>query len=129
MLLNPIKENNNINVMNNCTAQEIIGNDKFITGVKILNTKTNKNEIIPADGVFISVGWKPSSKLADGKIELDKKKKIKIHNNTEAAVPGIFAAGNVTDIDHYHQAPVSANFGYISAMDAETYLRQNKSIS
>lgn len=129
MLLNPVKENHNIKIMNSCTAQEIIGNDKYVTGVKILNTQTNKNEIIPANGVFISVGWEPASKLVENKAEIDRKKRIKVHDNTQTSVPGLFAAGDVTNSDDYHQAPVSANFGYMAGMDAETYLKQTKFIS
>ncbi len=128
MLLNPINENKNIKVMNNCTAQEILGDGNSVTGVKILNTKINKNEIISAEGIFISVGWKPSSQLVENKIELDRKKRVKIYNNTQTSMSGLFAVGDVANNGDYHQAPVSANFGYIAGMDAETYLRQNKSI-
>ncbi len=123
--LNRLKENKNIKVMNNTIAKEILGNEKWVTGVKVLDKKTNKEEIIPVQGVFVCIGWNPSSELFEKILELDSKKQIKVFNQTHTSIPGIFAAGDVTNIT-YHQAPVASSFGYMAGMDAEKYISSIK---
>lgn len=127
LLVNPVKENPKVKILTGCTAQEILGDEKHVTGVKILNTKTNKTEEIPAYGVFISVGWSPCSEIFENTLALDKKKCIVVNENTKTSVPGIFAAGDVTN-NSYHQAPVASGFGYMAALDAENYLKQTKGL-
>ncbi len=123
--LNRLKENKHIKIMNNTIAKEIIGNDKWVTGVKIVDKKTNKEEIIPVQGVFVCIGWDPSSDLFEKNLELDSKKQIKVFNQTHTSIPGVFAAGDVTNIT-YHQAPVASSFGYMAAMDAEKFVSSIK---
>lgn len=128
LLVHPVKENPKVKILTNCVAQEIMGDQKTVTGVKVLHTKTNKVEEIPAQGVFISVGWDPATELFENKLALDGKKCIVTTDNTKTSVPGIFAAGDVTD-KSYHQAPVASGFGYMAALDAENYLKQNKGLA
>lgn len=123
-LLRPVLKNPNIKILNNRMAIEIIGNDEQATGVKVLNTANQKKEIIPSDVIFIATNWIPATDLFKNKLELDFKGRIKVRNNTETSIPGIFAAGDVTT-NSYHQVPVASAFGYMAGMDAEKYLMQN----
>lgn len=123
LLVNPVKENPKVKLLTRCAVQEIVGDGKHVTGIKILNTKTNKVEEIPTYGVFICVGWTPVSELVENKVMLDAKKSIVVTDNTKTSVNGIFAAGDVTN-KSYHQAPTASGFGYMAAMDAENYLKQ-----
>lgn len=120
-LLKPVLKNPNIEILNNSRVSEIIGNEEQATGVKIINTKNNKREIIDCDVIFIATNWQPVTDLFKDKLELDPKYRIKVRNTTETSIPGIFAAGDVTN-NSYHQVPTASAFGYMAAMDAEKYL-------
>lgn len=120
-LIHRMNDNPNIKFMNNCIAQEIQGDENWVKGVQIFNKTKNQKETIPAEGVFVSVGWEPSSSIFEGQLALDSKKQIKVNNNTQTSVEGVYAAGDVTN-NTYHQAPVASAFGYMAAMDAEKHL-------
>ncbi len=120
MLLN-YAESPTIKILNNTQVVEIIGNDQGVTGVNVINKNTKEKSTIPTDGVFIAIGWHAASDLFEGKLELDEKKQIKVHNNTYTSIPGVFAAGDVTN-NTYHQLLPAAAFGYMAAMDAEKYV-------
>lgn len=123
-LVQKIKNNKNIRILNNSTAIQFIENNGWITGVKIIN-KDNKEEIIKTEGVFISTGFDPVTEIFKGQIDLNLKNQILVNNEVQTSVPGVFAAGDVTS-NSRHQAPVASGFGYIAGMEAEEYLRKNK---
>lgn len=123
-LLSQVVKNPNIKILNNSQAIEIIGTPQEATGVKIINKKTKKKNIVPAQAIFIATNWIPESEIFRNKLSLDLKGRIKVHHNTATSVMGIFAAGDVTN-NSYHQAPVASAFGYMAGMDAERYLKKN----
>lgn len=123
-LLNPVLKNPNIEILNNTEAIEITGNEDYVIGVKILSKKDNQEDIIPADVIFIATNWIPETDLFKNYLELDPKKRIKVHNNTETSVPGVFAAGDATTKAR-HQVPIASAFGYMAGMDSEEYLLKN----
>ena len=77
------------------------------------------------DGVFIAIGHIPSPKIYQGKIELDKKGYIVVHESTRTNVAGIFVAGDVHDYK-YKQAITAAGFGCMAGMDALNYLEKGE---
>jgi len=125
-LLKPVLKNEKIKKLNNCEVIEIVGDEKQANGVRIYNKNLgfNKEEIVPADAIFIATRWTPVTELFADQLDLDSKKRIKIKNNTQTSIDGVFAAGDVTD-KSYHQAPVAAAFGSMAAMDAEAYHIKN----
>ncbi|MDR3646199.1 MAG: FAD-dependent oxidoreductase [Candidatus Babeliales bacterium] len=123
-LLKPVLKNSNIKVINNSIALEILGNEKEATGVRIINTKTDQESIIPSDAIFIATNWVPATDIFKNKIELDSRNSIKVHNHTETSIPGIFAVGDATN-NSDHQVPTACGSGYEAAMKAEKYLIRN----
>jgi len=103
-------------------VEEILGDQK-VTGVKINNLKTEKEEKISCDAVFIAIGHLPNTEILKGHIELDKKGYVVVKNHTQTNVLGVFVAGDVHD-HVYRQVATAVGFGCMAAMDAEKYLEE-----
>lgn len=118
-------KNGNITLEWNHTLEEVLGDDAGVTGVRIKSTETGETKELDLTGVFIAIGHKPNTELFDGQLEMDNGYiTIKSGLNggvTSTSIPGVFAAGDVTD-QVYRQAITSAGFGCMAALDAEKYI-------
>jgi len=103
-------------------VSEVIGEDK-VRGVRLRNTKTGEETELQADGLFIAIGYDPNTQVFGGQLELDPKGYIKIINETETSVRGVFAAGDDHDF-RYRQAITAAADGCKAALDSERFLKQ-----
>ena len=104
-------------------VREILGDQK-VTGVRIENMKTKKETSLNADGVFIAIGYEPNTQVFKGVIDLDPKGYIITKHETETNIPGVFAAGDVTDFK-YRQAITAAAEGCKAAIDADRFLAEH----
>ena len=59
------------------------------------DTVTGEENIIECDGLFVSIGRKPTTDFLDNQIELDNKGYIVAGENTETSIPGVYAVGDV----------------------------------
>lgn len=110
--------------------EEILGDDKGVTGVKVKNIKTNIVKDIPVHGVFIAIGHHPNTGIFKNQLDMDATGYIKIKtglegNFTATNIPGVFAAGDVAD-HVYRQAITAAGMGCMAALDADKYLECSK---
>lgn len=124
-------KNGNIKIIWNHTLDEILGNDKGVTGMRVKDINNSETQEIALDGVFIAIGHDPNTKIFKGQLAMDAQGYLKINsglngNATETSVAGIFAAGDVAD-SVYRQAITSAGAGCMAALDAEKYLDSKKS--
>ena len=92
-----------------------------VTGVLLRNVKTEKQQELAVDGVFIAIGHTPNTSLFKSQIDLDSAGYIVTSQGTRTSVPGVFAAGDVQD-HLYRQAITAAGSGCMAAMDAERYV-------
>jgi thioredoxin reductase (NADPH) len=117
-------KNPKIEVMWDTVLQDVLGDDNplKVKGVALRNVKTGATIEKPADGVFIAIGHSPATELVRGQLEMKPSGYVKVAaNSTATSVPGVFAAGDVTD-DIYRQAVTAAGMGCIAALEAERFL-------
>jgi thioredoxin reductase (NADPH) len=93
-----------------------------VTGVRIRNVKTGEVRDLHADGVFVAIGHAPSVELVGSQLRMKPSGYIwTAPYSTATSVPGVFAAGDVTD-EIYRQAVTAAGQGCMAALEAERYL-------
>jgi thioredoxin reductase (NADPH) len=117
-------KNPKISVIWDSALEDVLGDENplKVKGVVLRNVKTNALTEMRADGVFIAIGHSPASELFVGKVEMKPSGYIKTAPfSTATSVPGVFAAGDVTD-DVYRQAVTAAGQGCMAALESERYL-------
>jgi thioredoxin reductase (NADPH) len=113
--------NDKIDVMWNTVLDEIVG-DGAVTGAVARDAVTGATRTIAADGVFMAIGHDPTTSLFRGQLPVDENGYLVVHEpSTATEVPGVFAAGDVTD-HTYRQAVTAAGQGCKAAIDAERFL-------
>jgi len=116
-----VETTKNIEVKYNTEIEEVLGK-KVVEGVRVVNNKTKKTEVIDITGVFIAIGHVPNTDIFKGMLDMDETGYlITKGKSTKTNLPGIFAAGDVQDKE-YRQAVTAAGTGCMAALDAERYL-------
>ena len=90
----PLTQAENIEFRWNSVVTELLHDDK-VTGVKLKDVRTGEETTVPCDGVFISVGRKPATELAQGQLELDRSGYVVADETTKTNLPGVYAVGDV----------------------------------
>lgn len=137
--------NSKVKVLWNSEVVGVSGEPKLTT-IKVKDIKTGKIEELPADGLFVAIGHVPTTKLFEGKLELDEKGYLRTTMTalmrdvkwrvsekdmwkdgfpTMTSVEGVFGCGDVVDY-RYRQAITAAGMGCQAALDAEKYLVEHK---
>ncbi|MET3319652.1 UNVERIFIED_ORG: thioredoxin reductase (NADPH) [Peribacillus simplex] len=116
------KKNPKITWSLNSIPEEVIAGDRHVTGLKVKNSETGKEEVLETDGIFITIGHKPNTAFLDNQIKTDDMGYIMVNpGTTETNIPGVFACGDVQD-HKYRQAITAAGSGCMAALDCEKYL-------
>ncbi len=115
-----------ITILWNQVLEEIIGNERNVTGIRIKQVMTQEITTLDLDGVFIAIGHTPNTALFKNQLSMNESGYLTIQSGlngmaTATNIPGVFAAGDVAD-HVYRQAVTSAGFGCMAALDAEKYL-------
>jgi thioredoxin reductase (NADPH) len=118
-------EHGNVRLAWNSTLDEVLGDASGVTGIRIKSTLDDSTRDLDLQGVFIAIGHQPNTQLFEGQLDMAggyiKVKSGTDGNATATSVPGVFAAGDVSD-HVYRQAITSAGTGCMAALDAEKYL-------
>ena len=121
IMQNRVKNNPKIEILWNTETQEILG-DQEVTGMRIINSKTNEISEIPISGFFVAIGHQPNTEIFKNFISMDAAGYIQtIPGTSKTNVAGVFACGDAQD-NVYRQAVTAAGTGCMAALDAELYL-------
>jgi len=96
--------------------------EKFVTGLVYKDRVSGEEKTLSVGGVFVEIGSVPNSEFIKDLVELNKAGEIVIDHKTSAtSVPGIWAAGDVTD-EMYKQNNISVGDGVKAALSCYQYL-------
>jgi thioredoxin reductase (NADPH) len=113
-----------IEVVWDSVLDDVMGSENplKVNRVRLKNVKTGATTERAIDGVFIAIGHQPSSELFAGQLRMKSSGYIETAgHSTATSVPGVFAAGDVTD-DIYRQAVTAAGQGCMAALETEKFL-------
>ncbi|MGM9564800.1 thioredoxin-disulfide reductase [Evtepia sp.] len=116
----PLMEAENVAFRWNSTVTELLQEGR-LTGVKVKDTITGEETVVPCDGLFVSIGRAPASELVKGVLELDEAGYVKADESTRTSIPGVFAVGDVrTKV--LRQIITAAADGAVASHYADEYL-------
>jgi thioredoxin reductase (NADPH) len=126
IMLDRAHKNPKITFMLNKTVEEYIGSTegtiKKLTHLRLKDTVTGEETVVPADGAFVAIGHEPNTKLFAGVLDMDDVGYIITKGkSSETNVPGVFACGDAQD-PTYRQAITAAGSGCVAAIDAARYI-------
>ena len=125
ILIDNLKKKQNVEIIYNASTAEIVG-DKFVTGLKYKDNSPageGKEKELKIDGIFIHIGMVPNSGIVPKEVEKNQFGEIIVNTNCETNVPGLYAAGDVTDVP-FKQIVIAAGQGCIAALSAGQYLNK-----
>jgi len=97
-----------------------------VNSVTLRDLTTNRTYEQPIDGIFIAIGHAPATSIFSGKLDMKPGGYLQVKpGTTETNIPGVFAAGDVTD-DVYRQAITAAGMGCMAALEAEHFLAEHE---
>jgi thioredoxin reductase (NADPH) len=115
-------KNPKISFIWNSEVVEVLG-EKTIEGLRLHNIQTDEESTFPVQGLFLAIGHKPNTSLFHGIIKMDEAGYIVPTEFTMTNIPGVFAAGDVTD-HRYRQAVTAAGDGCRAAIDVARWLEE-----
>lgn len=122
ILINKAKDASNLTIFLEHKVIEIEGPDQ-VEGITIRDLKTSEEKKLEVAGVFIEIGLIPNSEFTRGVTRLNKIGEIEVNCACETEIPGLFAAGDVTNIPE-KQIVVAAGEGAKAALQAHRYLQR-----
>lgn len=127
ILVKRVKDKNNIELVLRSNIKEIRGDERVKSIVVADIDDENKTHEIIVDGVFVEIGHIAKTKWLGDLVDYDERKQIKVNKNCETKTSGLFAAGDVTDIE-YKQIIISGGEGAKAALQAYKYLQRSKGV-
>lgn len=122
IMVDRAQANKKIDFVLDSVVTKVNGDESGVTSVDIRDTTTGRTTTVPANGVFVAIGFVPQTGFLKGQVDLDEDGYILVEGaSTRTSTPGIFAAGDATD-KVYRQAVSAAGMGCRAALDAQEYL-------
>ncbi|MCY1591018.1 alkyl hydroperoxide reductase subunit F [Staphylococcus pettenkoferi] len=118
-----LRELPNVTIVKNAQTTEVLGKDS-VTGIQYQDKETGEEHEIQLDGIFVQIGLLPNTEWLDNYVELNQGNEVMIDRKNATSVPGIFAAGDVTD-DRNKQIIISMGAGANAALNAFDYIIRN----
>jgi thioredoxin reductase (NADPH) len=115
-------ENPKITMVWSSAVDEVLGDGKAVTGLRLKSTVDGSTRELKVQGLFMGIGHEPNTALFKGQLDMNEVGYLNVKApSTATSVPGVFACGDVAD-PNYRQAISAAGTGCMSAIDAERFL-------
>lgn len=115
-------DNPKVEVIWDTVVEEILGDEAGMNALRVKNVKTGETSVLAKQGLFVAIGHDPATELFKGLLDMDASNYvITAADSTATSVPGVFAAGDVTD-SVYRQAVTAAGLGCMAALEADRFL-------
>lgn len=122
ILIDKLSDAKNLDIFTEYQTERIEGQD-FASGMLIRDLKSGESKRLDVAGVFIEIGLEPNSEPVSGLVELNKWGEVPVSCACETTVPGLYAAGDVTDVPE-KQIVIAAGEGAKAALQAHRYLQR-----
>jgi thioredoxin reductase (NADPH) len=122
IMLDRARDNTKITFLTDTVVEDVLG-EEGVEGIRVKNAKTGEERELEVDGFFAAIGHTPATGLFEGQVEMDGSGYVLQKEHTMTSVPGVFAAGDVSD-KRYRQAVTAAGDGCRAAIDAERWLEE-----
>lgn len=122
IMLERARNNPKITFLTDTVIEDILG-ENTVEGVRVKDVHTGEEQTLAVDGFFAAIGHVPATSVFDGQVEMDDGGYVFQKEHTMTSVPGVFAAGDVSDT-RYRQAVTAAGDGCRAAIDAERWLEE-----
>jgi thioredoxin reductase (NADPH) len=116
------RKNPKIEFVWSATVDEVLGDGKAVTGLRLRSTRDGSTRDLKVQGFFLAIGHEPNTRVFRGHLEMNDVGYLLVRSpSTRTSVDGVFAAGDVAD-PTYRQAVTAAGAGCAAAIDAERWL-------
>jgi len=122
ILIERVKGASNLTIFVNYQPAAVGGTAR-VENITIKNLKTGEQQDLAVSGIFVEIGLIPNSDLVREIAPLNELGEIKVNCANGTGVPGLFAAGDVTDVPE-KQIIVAAGEGAKAALQAHRYLQR-----
>lgn len=116
----PLMRSENVEFYWNSAVTELL-HDDMLTGIRVKNLLSGEEEMLPVDGIFISIGRAPATELFRDQLALDEGGYIAADESTRTSLPGVFAAGDIRS-KVVRQIVTATADGAVAAHYAQAYL-------
>lgn len=115
-------EKDNVEFMWDTVLEEVLGDNTGMNALRVKNVHSGEETTFDAQGLFIAIGHDPATEIFKGHLNMDDSGYItKAPDSTATSIPGVFAAGDVSD-HVYRQAVTAAGMGCMAALEADRFL-------
>ncbi|MBI2647040.1 FAD-dependent oxidoreductase [Candidatus Woesearchaeota archaeon] len=119
-----LKSNQNIELVLNSLSLKIIG-DKNVDGIEVENIVTKERKQLKVEGIFIEIGYIVDTSFVQHLVKVNEKKEIIVDDRGNTSYPGIFAAGDITQVP-FKQTVTAAGDGAKAALECYRWLTGGK---
>lgn len=123
VLQDRLRSLSNVDIHTNARTAEVLGKD-HVTGISYEDLNSGEMKELSLDGIFVQIGLVPNTSWIGDAVELNNRGEVVIDRNNNTNVPGIFAAGDVTDQKN-KQIIISMGAGANAALNAFDYIIRN----
>lgn len=121
VLIKNVSSKPNVKIFYGAGSKEIKG-ENFVKSI-VYTDKNGKEVELPTDGVFVHIGMVPNSEIVPDEVQKNNFKEITVNARCETNIPGLFAAGDVTDVP-FKQIVIASAQGCIAVLSAVQYLNK-----